>query len=254
MRDWKRPNYTEPGGSPFLFYVLFGGFGAMPALDSQHYACEGMTPGIDVQHLKRSENAELMDSFFEGNLFANLRTERPRMAAGLRAAPECFLVQGEIEDRANLNYLRNTCGLLNYFADNGGFMIYDPLIIKWWDIDEWHEQLVAPRKPNLKAHTVTLVNREPVDPDDPDADPTFWFHTRGMRKFGRPDLSVHAVPADLSDEVNAIIDHFIDFQALGGNIPDEHRFRIDGFETDLTAVLTGDWDDPEFSNLHFEIG
>ena len=37
-----------------------------------------------------------------------------------------------------------------------------------------------------------------------------WYHSRGMLKFGRPDLSVHQVAAELESAAVDLSDRFIE--------------------------------------------
>jgi len=56
-----------------------------------------------------------------------------------------------------------------------------------------------------------------------DENGTEWFHTRGMRKSGRPDLSIHRVTADLRDGIIDLFNRFIEYQAFGGVIAEGRR-------------------------------
>ena len=80
-----------------------------------------------------------------------------------------------------------------------------------------------------------------------------WFHTRGMRKFGRPDLSVHNVPARYHDAVIDLIGRFIELQALGGVISEGQQITMGSLPSGMICHRQGDLDDPDFNNVHVEI-
>ena len=80
-----------------------------------------------------------------------------------------------------------------------------------------------------------------------------WFHSRGMRKFGRPDLSVHNVPVEHQEAVIDVCNRFIQWQALGGIIEEGQEIRMKSLPSRMTCHHRGDLDDPDFNNVHVEI-
>lgn len=83
----------------------------------------------------------------------------------------------------------------------------------WWSADEWRSRAFDPGEPAPRRH---LLSEEP-EPD------LLWYHTRGMLKLGRPDLSVHGVPGDLQSGFEEMVSRFIDLLARGGMIADSGR-------------------------------
>ena len=73
-----------------------------------------------------------------------------------------------------------------------------------------------------------------------------------MLKFGRPDLSVHGVTADLRDAVIDLINRFIAFQAFGGIIEEGREIKMPSLPPGI-CTHQGDMDDPDFNNVHVEI-
>jgi hypothetical protein len=74
-----------------------------------------------------------------------------------------------------------------------------------------------------------------------------------LRKFGRPDLSVHNVPPSLQEGVIDLCNRFIEFQAFGGVIEEGQGIRMRGLPEGMTCHHGGDLDDPDFNNVHVEI-
>jgi hypothetical protein len=85
------------------------------------------------------------------------------------------------------------------------------------------------------------------------SNPLTWFHTRGLRKFGRPDLSVHDVPARHHGAVIELIQRFIEVQAFGGTIAEGQEITMRSLPPGMTCHHGGDLDDPDFNNVHVEI-
>ena len=80
-----------------------------------------------------------------------------------------------------------------------------------------------------------------------------WVHSRGMLKFGRPDLSIHQVRPDDFDSIVEMFNRFIAFQALGHLIPDGQEVRMAGLPQGMACRHGGDHDDADFNNVHVEI-
>ena len=87
--------------------------------------------------------------------------------------------------------------LITHFLDHGGVAVYDPQMFEWWSPKKWRERIFSPAGPVPRHHTVILVSE--------DAPGTEWIHTRGLRKFGRPDLSVHRVPPIATHRNHAVV-------------------------------------------------
>ena len=79
-----------------------------------------------------------------------------------------------------------------------------------------------------------------------------WFHTRGLRKFGRPDLSVPRVPPQHREAVIDLCHRFIEFQAFGGIIGEGQEVHMKTLPSGMTCHHAGDLDDPDFNNVHLE--
>jgi hypothetical protein len=114
-----------------------------------------------------------------------------------------------------------------------------------WAADEWTDEAFGPDEPNPDRHTAIIVS--------PEAGGTSWYHTRGMRKYGRPDLSVHGVGGRYADGVSELIERFVELQALGGVIPDGEAVRMKALPAGGVCRHGGNPDDPEFNNAHVEV-
>lgn len=137
-------------------------------------------------------------------------------------------------------------GLLTFLLDHGGITVYDPCMFHWWEPEEWRHRIFDPAGPVPRHHVVILTSEE-LNPA------LTWFHTRGMRKFGRPDLSIHNVPARRNDAIIDLIERFIELQAFGGIIEEGQAIRMKSLPAGMTCHHEGDLDDPDFNNVHVEI-
>jgi hypothetical protein len=247
LPDWPRRFYQRPGGKPFLFYVVFGACSEMPTLCRQDYRSNGVFPDLELTHYDRGKHAGVLEGFCEGYLWEELNRHKPALAHAVREADECLVLRGELEDQSDLNYLRDTVGLLTFLLDHGGIVVYDPWMFHWWEPREWKNRIFQPGGAVPRQHVIILTS------DKPEAASLTWFHTRGMRKFGRPDLSVRRVPPRYRDAVIDLFERFIEFQAFGGIIEEGQEIRMKTLPRGMTCHHAGDLDDPDFNNVHVEI-
>ncbi len=245
--DWPRPYFSEPGGKPFLFYVVFGSFPQRPVVDPDRYRTRGLYPGLGLQHYDRTSHPEVFENFRQGYLWDQLTRLRPKLAHTVQVADECLILMGELSDQPDLNYLRDTVGLLTFFLDHGGVILYDPQMFNWWEPTQWRELAFQPGNAMPRHHVVILTSEEPEDAS------TTWFHTRGLRKFGRPDLSVHRVSPEHQEAVIDLFGRFIEFQAFGGIIEEGKEIRMATLPAGMTCHHAGDLEDFNFNNVHVEI-
>jgi hypothetical protein len=74
-----------------------------------------------------------------------------------------------------------------------------------------------------------------------------------MRKFGRPDVSVHGVSADVEDGVFDLCNRLIEHQAFGHVVPDGQEIRMASLPSGGVMHYGGNLDDPEFNNVHLDV-
>jgi hypothetical protein len=246
LEDWQRKYYTPGGGDPFLFYVAFGNIDTNEVLSASRYRCAGVPVGIELTSYRRAEHREVFDTFVEGYLWAGLKANNPALAMEVERSQACVVLRGSIPDAETLNYLRDTVGLLTFFLDHGARAIYDPQMFQWWEPSLWRQRIFQPAAAVPRHHVVILVSAE-TDRD------TSWVHTRGMRKFGRPDISIRRVGRTYHEAIVDLCKRFIEYQAFGGLIEEGQTIQMESLPPGGIVRHAGDIDDPEFNNVHVEI-
>jgi hypothetical protein len=246
LGGWPRPYFQPGGGDAWLFYVVYGRVDTTAALSRSAYRSEGAPHGLSVMSYGPTVHPETVGSFRDGYLWDQLKETDPELAADILNQDSCIVVQGAFKDPRTLDYLRDTVGLITHFLDHGGVTVYDPQMFEWWSPNKWRERIFAPAGPVPRHHTVILVSE--------DAPGIEWIHTRGLRKFGRSDLSVHSVPPDLKEGVLDLCSRFIELQAFGGVVPEGQEIRMRSLPAGMRCHHRGDLDDPDFNNVHLEIG
>ena len=245
VEDWPRPYYRPGGGDAFLFYVMYGPTPQDFSISSSKYRCNGIPPGLALSSYGPTSDPEVVSSFCSGYLWDELQRTNAKLANEVANQSECLVILGTISDPGNLNYLRNVIGLISWYCDSGGVAVYDPQMFKWWTPSEWMTSIFEPAAAVPTHHLMILTSE--------DENGTEWFHTRGMRKFGRPDLSIHRVPSDLRDGIIDLFNRFIEFQAFGGIIEEGQEIRMASLPSGMICRHQGDIEDPDFNNVHVEI-
>jgi hypothetical protein len=115
--------------------------------------------------------------------------------------------------------------------------------------EQWRGVIFAPDKPQPRLH-VNVFHGEDETRGAPQGagsnETTVWLHTRGLRAFGRPDVSIRHVPQDAMPAASELCNRLIESQAFGRVIPDG---PIEG----MVAHTTGSLEDPDFDNVHIEL-
>jgi hypothetical protein len=132
LRSWDREHYEPAGGDASLFYVVYGRINASAPLSRSKYRSEGIPAGLDVMAYGPDSHPHVPSSFCEGYLWEQLLSSNPELVKTISAQDSCIVLRGSFPDPENLNYLRDTIGLVTHFLDNGGVAVYDPQIFQWW--------------------------------------------------------------------------------------------------------------------------
>jgi len=243
--DWPRKHYQPGGGNPYLGYVVFGDIKEPLNLSAEKYRSIGVPQGIELASHRREGQSEAFNLFLGGTFMKALTTQDRALVTAVRAQKQCIVLQGEIKDPSTLNYFRDTIGLVTCLLDQGGVAVLDVQIFKWWSPNEWHKQIFGHGQAYPRNHVVIQVTPEEGGKE--------WFHTRGMRKFGRPDISVRHVPPLYRNAVVDLCNRFIEMQAFGAIVPEGQDIRMASLPPGMKAYHWGRLDDLAFNNVHIEI-
>jgi hypothetical protein len=245
LPSWSRPHFAPGGGNPLLFYVVFGAFDLTRPLGRSKYRTSGLPEWLELVSYDRSVQPDVFASYQSGPTWELLKRDAQVLARDAEQAPQCIALRGGPADPPTLDYFRDAVGIVTWLLDGGGRSIYDPQMLWLWGADEWREEVFEPNSPNPDRHTAILVS--------PEAGGTSWYHTRGMRKYGRPDLSVRGVGESFADGITLTIERFVEMQALGAIIPDGEVIAMPSLPAGGVCRHSGTLDDPDFNNVHVEI-
>lgn len=232
LTSWPRENF-EPGGGPgMLCFAAFGYLQMQPPIDREKYRSAQVPPGFTMMVYDRTKQTIGFDEFFTGRPWRLASETNPAIAKSCEAAGQLVVFRGETPDPANLDYLRDAVGIMRYLFDQGATAIFDPLTYELWTPREWDYRLFAHGKPVLHEHVMIL--RTPQGNGE-------QFQTRGLRKFGRPDLSVQNVADRYGDAVLELLNLYIGFQTAGGIILDGDIVTLETLPPDGMCIVPEDW-------------
>lgn len=237
-RDLDRPYYQASEGKALLWYCIFGDFPEKPVLAARE--AEGLPEGFGCWRIPR--DAAAFSAFLE-DYFGTLLDADPGLSDAVRNAPEMLRISGEIRDQPDLGYLAAVIGTVNAIGNHGAGIL-DPQTLTWWTREDWLATF-QPFAFHSHAHVVILKSAE--------SGGTHWLHTRGMRKFARPDIGIAGVPGEREGQALEILNRFIDFQALGGVVKDGQAVKMRDIPAGMVCRVGGDLDDPDFNNFHIAI-
>jgi hypothetical protein len=242
--QWPRPQWQDSGGQAFLLWFVFGDFEPGFTIDAPKYRTRGTPPGIEV--VRYSNRAlERWDGYpLAGTLGRVLWDEDARLFERAKGARDCTMLRGSIPDPANLDPLRDLVGAITALAEGGGVAVVDPQILSMFDPMQWRRRFFEDDTFRARDHILIMCGE-----DERNAGRS-WVHTRGLRKFARPDISIRNVPPAAANVAGELAERFAEFQALGGVVEAGREVEVDGAPEGMRAQLVGEFDDAEFSNRH----
>ncbi|BEL08552.1 hypothetical protein Q0Z83_067430 [Actinoplanes sichuanensis] len=181
---------------------------------------------LDVRLHRHSENPEWVDGFRSGPLRDLAARELPDLRL-IDDATCCYSVQVRMPDPADLTHLQLAWAVAAAACRAGATAVLDVFA---------HDWSLASSIAGLDPNRPFTVLREISVVAESDESPGFGHavHTRGMLKFGRPDL-IMGVPRDEIGEAAQILNQLAGMLAEGHVLEPGRQLRIDGERT-LTVV------------------
>ena len=241
---WQRPHWRASAEEILLQFYVFGKFDAA-RVPSAGYGSPGLPPGVEAVSHYHSALRQWEGYPLKGAMGRMFKADAPEAWQLAFDAPEVMVVRGTLKDSQATGYLRDTLGVLAGLLDIGGSAILDPQILSLLDADAWRRKYLIRDGAPIRNHLLILRDRDST-PDHS------WIHTRGMRKFGRPDISIRQVPDRAVDRAGLLCEKLVELEALGAHFTDGQRLDIEGVPSGVTVHLGGGLDDPQFNNTCIE--
>jgi hypothetical protein len=235
--DWDRPGYVAGGGDAFVFFVAFGPLPEPFEVSASRHRVTDVPPFVEVEAHPPAAAA----SFFTPPMGRILLQGWSGGTAADLARGGCVVVRGPVADPPDLRYLRTVVGLVTALVDGGALAVLNLQALALFSPARWREEIFEPDAPVPGRHVSILES------EDADAPGRRWLHTRGMRVFGRPDVSVRNVDAGAVPEALGLCRRLVDAMARGLVVADGQM--VEG----KVCRSGGDVDDPDFNNLHLSL-
>lgn len=133
-----------------------------------------------VRRIERADAPAWFDGFRSGSMRAIATTDLGPWLAALDAATVVHSITVDIEGPADLAYLQAAWGYARHLISIGGSVVLDAHALAFI----YGDDLAGSTAPFDSAREVRVIYETSADrPDAPHA-----LHTRGMKKFGAPDL------------------------------------------------------------------
>jgi hypothetical protein len=242
---WQRPHWQLSDEDILLQFYVFGKFDAV-RVPSEKYGSPGLPPGIEAVSHYHSTLRQWEGYPLKGAMGRMFKADAPEAYQRAFDAPEVIVVRGSLKDSQATGYLRDTLGVLAGMLDIGGVAILDPQILSLLDADAWRSKYLIRDGAPIRNHLLILR--------DDDATPDHsWVHTRGMRKFGRPDISIRNVPDRVLDRAGMLCERLVELEALGAHFTEGQSLDIEGVSGGAVVHLGGGLDDSQFNNTYVEL-
>lgn len=240
---WDRPHFEPGGGDARLHYVVPGASASDLRVSRSRHRLVGVPPELELVSCAAAD-AGLPSLAADPAFGAALREALGPAADGVARARSATVVRGVLPDPASLGYLRDTLGILAALLDAGGLAVLDPLALRAWSPEGFRSDVHARDDVDAFQHVSVLRS---------DAHDGTWLHTRGLVKFGRPDLSVPSVQDAWYPAAVEMVERLAWAEVRGHVIPDGQAIRMAGLPEGLVCRHGGAPDDPDFGNVHVRI-
>lgn len=239
---WQRTHWQPSDEEIILQFYVFGDFQPI-RVPSAPYGSDGLPEEVALTSHHHHALREWEGYPLKGSLGELFQNDAPEAYEKAMAAPQVLVVRGRFKDSADTGYLRDTFGVLAGLLDIGGVAILDPQILTLFSAEEWRRRYLIKDGAPLRHHVLILRDEE-------EEAGRLWIHTRGLRKFGRPDISLHNVPVEQADRAGALCQRLVELQSTGAHLEDGQSLEVDGIFGGLTVELGGGYDDPQFNNTY----
>lgn len=241
---WQRPHWHASDEDILLQFFVFGHFQAVRT-PSAAYGSPGLPAGVAATNHAHAALRSWGGYPLKGALGRALKADAPQAWQAAFDAPEVMVVHGKLADSPATGYLRDTLGVLAGMLDIGGVAVLDPQITELLDASAWRRKYLVAGGAPVRSHLLIQCDDEPDTADS-------WVHTRGLRKFGRPDISIRRVPQGAVDRAGAACEKLAELQALGAHFTAGQTLELAGIAQDVTVHVGGALDDPRFNNTFVE--
>ena len=243
--DYERPYYKNLDYHPLLFYVIFGVRDEELKVSREKHNVDGFPEGLNFVFCNTKDNNEYMQSLLGGKLGEILDREKHNLYEKVKNTYKWAIISGEVQQDDNLNYMRNTIGFVQALLERDAIGVLDLQTFSLYSAEEWTDKFF--RQEFNPYNHVTILSSEMEDGST-------WLHTRGMRKFGRPDISIEKVEVSETEDAIQVINQMIYYGSLGAFFDKDIKLHTNNEKTYIVNLhFVNDYENPDFNNTYYQI-
>lgn len=243
--NYERPYYEDLNYRPLLFYVIFGVKNEELDVSREKHHVDAFPEGLDFIFYNKSEHSEYMSSLIGGSLGDILKEDNSALYEAIQNTDTWAVIRGEVQNDADLDYMRNTIGFVQALLETGAIGVLDLQTFSLLTPEKWTDTIFS-KEFNPYDHVVILASETEGG--------SLWLHTRGMRKFGRPDISMEGVKNDAVDNAVQVVNQMIHYGALGTFFSRPTKFNIHtGLAFVVKPSFIDDMENPDFNNSYYRV-
>lgn len=241
----ERPYYRESDCRPLLYYAVFGVSDEELKVSREAHHVDEFPEGLNFVICDRNSNGDYMQSLLGGSLGRILDRQRHELYSQVRDMERWAVISGGVRQDDTLRYMQNVIGFIQALLETGAAGVLDLQTFSLYSSREWTDTFFE-QEFNPCRHAVILSSA--------DADGGFWLHTRGMRKFGRPDISMENVPEGEIGAAASVINQMIYYGSLGAFFDRETKLHVQSGHAYLVKPqLVNDYENPDFNNAYYRL-
>ncbi|GAB3338349.1 hypothetical protein GCM10027452_11410 [Micromonospora halotolerans] len=240
IAPWGRPAFRPTGSRAAVTLIAFADEDVRqsgPDL-GLHVAAPNTAPtaALDVRVHRYADSPDWIDGWRTGPL-RNIAAGQLGDLDRLDAASCCYSITVEVDDPRDLTHLQLAWAVAAMLADAGSCATLDAYACNW---------LPGSALVSLSPHRPFTIQQEVSLIAETEPQPGFGHpvHTRGMVKFGRPDL-IAGVPADRIEDTAGILNHLARMLAEGHVLVPGQQLRFDGRRTLAVTTYAPDATTPD---------
>ncbi|QFT56458.1 hypothetical protein [Microbulbifer sp. THAF38] len=243
---WGRDYYTKPFQPAFIFIAIFGAENSELKLSEVDHNIDQIPEGVDIAFYNKSipEQKDYIEGFLTGTMGQLLKTQSPELYQKTIQTNSIAIVSGEFKDVKSLTYLKNTIGIIKAITEEGAVSVIDFQIARLYTPDQWSDTFFEPRRPSPQKHVFLMYSPEKDG---------IWLHSRGMRTFGMPDISLVGWPEKHLHDGHKLARRFIEIYAKGKFPESGIEIKVEGLPRGMYTQLKGGYDNLDFNNFYIEI-
>ena len=242
---YERPYYEDLNYRPLLFYVIFGVKDEELTISRERHQVDAFPDGLEFMMYDKSEHSEYMSSMLGDPLGEMLDETNHDLYETVQNTDRWAVIRGEVQQDEDLSYMRNVIGFVQALVETGAVGVLDFQTFSLYSAQEWMDNIFMPEF-HPYAHVVVLVSET--------EDGSLWVHTRGMRKFGRPDIGVEGVAKGELDNAVEVVQQLLYYGALGAFFSRPVKLHTNSEQTYIVRPdFVEDFDNLDYNNSYYRI-